>query len=247
LELSKLFHKLVVSVPSHFENLQERAPTLFVSGIQGPQGKDPQESRLIHTWRAGKDMTGVLVLRRDMADARQLFGQVAADRILELASVRGLDVSRQEREQLRERVVGQVAAGQSLQRDTAVRLLGQVVGTPAAERLSVSFGPVTDPGGPGQMGPPGSGGAPPEDDPWDFWVFRVSADFSGFSFFRYAKNNEAGALPPLMVRSFCCLSPQRAFYPNILGPERRAGCCWRCGPRTVPPARRRLSRATFFR
>jgi len=58
-----------------------------------------------------------------------------------------------------------------------IGLVPYVVGTPAAERLSVSFGPATGPGGPDQGGP---GAAAQEDDPWDFWVFRVSANFFGY-------------------------------------------------------------------
>ena len=64
-----------------------------------------------------------------------------------------------------------------------IGLVRYVVGTPAAERLRVSFGPVAGPGGPGfgeGGGPPGGGGAAAADDPWDFWVFRLSTNFWGF-------------------------------------------------------------------
>jgi hypothetical protein len=60
-----------------------------------------------------------------------------------------------------------------------IGLVRYIAGTPAAETLSVSFGPVT--GGalvPGAEG--GTGPATPQDDPWDFWVFQISANYFGF-------------------------------------------------------------------
>jgi hypothetical protein len=60
-----------------------------------------------------------------------------------------------------------------------IGLVRYIAGTPAAETLSVSFGPVT--GGalvPGAEG--GTGSATPQDDPWDFWVFQISANYFGF-------------------------------------------------------------------
>lgn len=49
--------------------------------------------------------------------------------------------------------------------------------TSAADRLRVVF--AEDPRGPRQLGRPGPGGSPGADagdDPWDFWVFRISAN-----------------------------------------------------------------------
>ena len=51
--------------------------------------------------------------------------------------------------------------------------------TSAADQLRVVFGdPEGGPRGPRPMGRPGPGGAPGAggDDPWDFWVFRISAN-----------------------------------------------------------------------
>ena len=57
-------------------------------------------------------------------------------------------------------------------------LVPYVQSTPAADRLRVVFGEVT--GGGAGAAPAGGGGGEPgataEDDPWDFWVFRISAN-----------------------------------------------------------------------
>jgi hypothetical protein len=60
-----------------------------------------------------------------------------------------------------------------------IGLVRYIVGTPAAETLSVTFGPVTEGRRvPGAEGPTGT--AAQEDDPWDFWVFRIGANYFGF-------------------------------------------------------------------
>jgi hypothetical protein len=61
-----------------------------------------------------------------------------------------------------------------------IGLVRYIAGTPAAETLSVSFGPVMGGGlPPGAMAPPGSA-RQQEDDPWDFWVFQIGANYFGF-------------------------------------------------------------------
>ncbi len=67
-------------------------------------------------------------------------------------------------------------------------LVRYVQGTSAADQLRVTFGEVTGPRGPGPPGgrpggPPGGGpgggpggAASAQDDPWDFWVFRINTN-----------------------------------------------------------------------
>lgn len=57
-------------------------------------------------------------------------------------------------------------------------LVPYVQETSAADRLRVVFGDVTgaEAGGGPPAGAAGGPGATPEDDPWDFWVFRISAN-----------------------------------------------------------------------
>lgn len=60
-----------------------------------------------------------------------------------------------------------------------IGLVRYIAGTPAARTLSVSFGPTMAAGDePGSGNPPGT--AAPQDDPWDFWVFRIGANYFGF-------------------------------------------------------------------
>lgn len=82
-----------------------------------------------------------------------------------------------------------------------IGLVRYIAGTPAAERLSVSFGPVTGPQGaapppgmPGMPGGPGGQAASPEDDPWDFWVFSISANFFGFGESTISDRNVFGSV-----------------------------------------------------
>jgi hypothetical protein len=83
---------------------------------------------------------------------------------------------------------------QGLSEQIKIGLVRYVVGTPAAERLSVSFGPALSPEDPTPGAEGGSGAAAAEHDPWDFWVFRVGANFFGFGESSISDSNMFGSL-----------------------------------------------------